>query len=64
MNSTNAPHGEELGLMNPFFCSLASSFFNSANSFAGIRYNLLEIRAILAYRVDPRETHLESHELP
>jgi hypothetical protein len=32
--------------MNPFFCSLASYFFNSANSLAGIRYGLFDIGAI------------------
>jgi hypothetical protein len=37
------PHGDELGLMNPFSSKSWSRVLSSANSLGGIRYDLLEI---------------------
>jgi hypothetical protein len=40
------PHGDELGLINPFSNKSYNCVFNSANSLGVIRYDLLEIGVI------------------
>jgi hypothetical protein len=40
------PHGDELGRMNPFSSRSCNCVLSSANSFGGIRYDLLETGAI------------------
>jgi hypothetical protein len=52
------PQGDELGRMNPFssrFCNWVLSF---ANSFGGIRYNLLEIGAVPGFNSITNSTSL------
>jgi hypothetical protein len=42
-------HGDELGRMNPFSSNSCNCVLSSANSFGGIRYDLLEIGAVPSF---------------
>jgi hypothetical protein len=52
------PHGDELGRMNPFCNRSFNWVLSSANSFGGIRYDLLEIGAILGFNSITNSTSL------
>ena len=45
-NSIGAPHGDELGRMNPFSINYSSYAFNSFSSLGVIQYGALEIGCV------------------
>jgi hypothetical protein len=52
------PEGDELGRMNPFSSKSCNCVLSSANSFGGIRYDLLEIGAVLGFSSITNSTSL------
>jgi hypothetical protein len=52
------PHGDELGLINPFSNKSCSCVFSSSNSLGGIRYDLLEIGAVPGFHSITNSTSL------
>jgi hypothetical protein len=52
------PHGEELGLINPFSRNSCSYVFSSANSLGGMQYDLLEIGAVPGFNSIKNSTSL------
>jgi hypothetical protein len=52
------PQGDELGRMNPFSSRSCNWVLSSANSFGGIRYDLLEIGVVLGFNSITNSTSL------
>jgi hypothetical protein len=52
------PQGDELGWMNPFSSRSCNWVLSSANSFGGIRYDLLETGAIPGFNSIKNSTSL------
>jgi hypothetical protein len=52
------PQGDELGQMNPFSSRSCNWVLSSANSFGGIRYDLLEIGTISGFNSITNSTSL------
>jgi hypothetical protein len=46
MKRTGAPHGGELGRINPLACNSDIYIFNSTSSFKGILYGLVKIGGV------------------
>jgi hypothetical protein len=47
MNITGAPHGDDLGRINPLAYNSAICFFNTNSSFIGILYGHFKISEVL-----------------
>jgi hypothetical protein len=58
MNMAGHPHGDELGLINPFSNKSCNCVFSSANSLGGIRYDLLEIGVVPGFNLIINSTFL------
>jgi hypothetical protein len=57
------PHGDELGLINPFSNKSCNCVFSFANSLGGIRYDLLEIGVIPGFNSITNSTSLSGGNL-